>query len=88
MVLLGDYGSGKTVVIQSVAEKLKNTDKHLVYINALDTQAGDKTYCKKWEDVLDVIVKLRFRGVAVLDIGTMRRQYIGKYNGKNVSFLF
>ena len=37
IVLLGDYGTGKTVIIQSVAEKLRNSGKHLVYINALDT---------------------------------------------------
>ena len=36
IVLLGDYGTGKTVVIQSVAEKLRNSDRDLAYINALD----------------------------------------------------
>ena len=76
IVLLGDYGTGKTVVIQSVAEKLRNSDRDLVYINALDTK--DKT----WEDVLDVINKLRFgAGVTVLDMGTLRRQYLKKNEG-------
>ena len=45
--ILGDYGTGKTVVIQSVAEKLRNTDKDLVYINALElADSNEKNYCK------------------------------------------
>ena len=79
IVLLGDYGTGKTVVIQSVAEKLRNSGRDLVYINALDTTE----YYKTWEDVLDVFVKLRFRsGVTVLDIGTLRRQYLERNKWK------
>ena len=81
--ILGDYGTGKTVVIQSVAEKLRNSDRDLVYINALDTTDfyGRKFY-KTWEDVLDVIVKLRFSsGVTVLDMGTLRRQYLERNKG-------
>ena len=72
IVLLGDYGTGKTVVIQSVAEKLRNTERDLVYINALDTTDWDgKNYYKTWEDLLDVIVKLRLpSGVTVLGMGT------------------
>ena len=82
IVLLGDYGTGKTVGIQSVAEKLRNSDRDLVYINALDTKGrGGKNY-KTWEDVLDVINKLRFgSGVTVLDMGTLRRQYREKNKG-------
>ena len=91
IVLLGDYGTGKTVVIQSVAEKLRNSDRDLVYINALDTpdRYGEKYY-KTWEDVLDVIVKLRFgSGVTVLDMGSLRRQYFERNKGrKKTSFLF
>ena len=92
LVLLGDYGSGKTVVIQSVAEKLRNSDRDIVYINALDTTDDDE-YHKTWEDVLNVIVKLRFgSGVTVLDIGTLRRQYCERDRNRNsknakVSFL-
>ena len=81
--ILGDYGTGKTVVIQSVAEKLRNSDRDLVYINALDTTnfKGEK-YHKTWEDVLDVIVKPRFSsGVTVLDMGTLRRQYLERNKG-------
>ena len=87
IVLLGDYGTGKTVVIQSVAEKLRNSDRDLVYINALDTTDGSGKglvvkYYKTWEDVLDVINKLRFGSrVTVLDMGTMRRQYIERNKG-------
>ena len=90
LVLLGDYGTGKTVVIQSVAEKLRNSDRDLVYINALDTTAyyGEK-YHKTWEDVLDVIVKLRFiSGVTVLDMGTLRRQYLERNKGRNMNVSF
>ena len=90
--ILGDYGTGKTVVIQSVAEKLRNSDRDLVYINALDTEEADKEdkkkYYKTWEDVLDVIVKLRFSsGVTVLDMGTLRRQYLERNKGRDL-FLF
>ena len=86
LVLLGDYGTGKTVVIQSVAEKLRNSGRDLVYINALDTEDEDKKkYHKTWEDVLDVIVKLRFSsGVTVLDMGTLRRQYLERNKGKTI----
>ena len=85
IVLLGDYGTGKTVVIQSVAEKLRNSDRDLVYINALDTtDYHGKMYHKTWEDVLDVIVKLRFgSGVTVLDMGTLRRHYCARNKGGN-----
>ena len=90
IVLLGDYGTGKTVVIQSVAEKLRNSERDLVYINALDTKDYDEKYYKTWEDVLDVIVKLRLpSGVTVLDMGTLRRQYLERNTGttRNVCFL-
>ena len=81
--ILGDYGTGKTVVIQSVAEKLRNSDRDLVYINALDTADRDGKEFKTWEDVLDVIVKLRFSsGVTVLDMGTLRTQYCEIMKGK------
>ena len=91
--MLGDYGTGKTVVIQSVAEKLRNSGRDLVYINALDTADSDgKEYYKTWEDVLDVIVKLRFgSGVTVLDMGTLRRQYFERNKGEKITklaFLF
>ena len=92
IVLLGDYGTGKTVVIQSVAEKLSNSDRELVYINALDTTAFDgrfRKYQKTWEDVLDVIVKLRFSsGVTVLDMGTLRRQYFERNEGRKIFMLY
>ena len=87
IVLLGDYGTGKTVVIQSVAEKLRNSDRDLVYINALDTtDFYGRKYHKTWEDVLDVIVKLRLpSGVTVLDMGTLRRQYLERNKGRNIN---
>ena len=86
LVLLGNYGTGKTVVIQSVAEKLRNSDRDLVYINALDTADYlEEEFNKTWEDVLDVIVKLRFSSrMTVLDIGTLRRQYLQRNNGRNI----
>ena len=84
IVLLGDYGTGKTVVIQSVAEKLRNSGRDLVYINALDTtDCNGEEFYKTWEDVLDVIVKLRLpSGVTVLDMGTLRRQYLERSGGR------
>ena len=86
---MGDYGTGKTVVIQSVAEKLRKTGMDLVYINALEvTDYQKKKFYKTWEDVLDVIVKLRFSsGVTVLDMGTLRRQYLERNKGRNIKFL-
>ena len=90
IVLLGDYGTGKTVVLQSVGEKLRNSDRDLVYINALDTTHPlGREYHKTWEDVLDVIVKLRFpSGVTVLDMGTLRRQYLERNKGRNINVFF
>ena len=72
------------MVIQSLAEKLRNTDKDLVYINALDVNdSNEKKFYKTWEDVLDVIVSLRFpSGVTVKDMGTLRREYLGKKQGR------
>ena len=88
IVLLGDYGTGKTVVIQSVAEKLRNSERDLVYINALDTTDGSEYY-KTWEDVLDVIVKLRLpSGVTVLDMGTLRRQYLERNTGITINICY
>ena len=94
LCILGDYGTGKTVVIQSVAEKLRNSDRDLVYINALDTTYTSsvpydgKEFYKTWEDVLDVIVKLRFSsGVTVLDMGTLRRQYLERNKGWNLNVI-
>ena len=86
IVLLGDYGTGKTVVVQSVAEKLRNSGRDLVYINALDTtDFYGKKYHKTWEDVLDVIVKLRFSsGVTVLDKGTLSKKYLERNEGRNI----
>ena len=92
IVLLGDYGTGKTVVIQSVAEKLRNSERDLVYINALDTTDWDGKkyyYYKNWEDVLDVIVKLRLpSGVTVLDMGTLRRQYLERNTGITINICY
>ena len=89
IVLLGDYGTGKTVVIQSVAEKLRNTERNLVYINALDTSDLYGKYCKTWEDVLDVIVKLRLpSGVTVLDMGTLRKHYLERNTGITIIVCF
>ena len=89
IVLLGDYGTGKTVVIQSVAEKLKNSERDFVYINALDTSDLYGKYHKTWEDVLDVIIRLRFgSGVTVLDMGTLTRQYIEKNQGIKIKIIF
>ena len=90
IVLLGDYGTGKTVVIQSVAEKLRNSERDLVYINALDTtDEFERKYYKTWEEVLDVIVKLRLpSGVTVIDMGTLRRQYLERNKGTAVNVCF
>ena len=89
IVLLGDYGTGKTVVIQSVAEKLINTERDLVYINALDTTNSDRSeYYKIWEDVLDVIVKHKLPSVTVLDMGTLCRQYLEKKPGTTNKWLY
>ena len=87
IILMGDYGSGKTVVIQSVVEKLlsMSSGRDIVYINALDWSdlMEEEKHYKTWEDVLDVIVKLRISSeVTVLDIGTMRNQYIERNKGQ------
>ena len=74
--IFGDNGSGKTLVLQSVAEKLRNSDKDIVYINASDHSFEGR------EDILDGIMKLRSEsGVTVLDIGILRKQYLETYQG-------
>ena len=87
---MGDYGTGKTVVIQSVADKLRKTGMDLVYINALEvTDWTKKKFYKTWEDVLDVIVKLRLPSeVTVLDMGALRKQYLEWNKGKNFIIFF
>lgn len=61
----------------------------MVYINALNALNSlnafheNKFYSKTWEDVLDVIVRLRFSsGVTVLDLGTLMREYLERNQGK------
>ena len=80
IVLLGDYGTGKTVVIQSVAEKMLKSGRDIVYINALDWSDiyEKETHYKTWEDVLDVITKLRFGSgsrVKVENVVTMKTKH-------------
>ena len=68
---------------------LRNSDRDLVYINALDTTDNNDNYYKTWEDVLDVIVKLRLpSGVTVLDMGTLRRHYLERNTGRNINVFF
>ena len=69
----------------SIVEKLLNSGRNLVYINALDWSHKDleEKHYKTWEDVLDVIVKLQFSsGVTALDMGTLRRQYLERNEGR------
>ena len=77
-VILGDYGTGKTLILLAVAEKIRKMGLKLVYINALDhVDLYNSYYFKTTEDVLDVIVKSRFGSeVEVLDVGTLRRKYL------------
>ena len=67
----------------AVAETIIKMGLEIVYINALDHQKNDKiTDYKNIEDALDVIVKLRLgSGVTVLDMGTLRRDFIARNQG-------
>ena len=79
-LILGDYGTGKTLLLMAVAEQMMKAGRDVVYINALDyLDLDQEKYYKTWEDVLDVIVKRKFGdAMKVLDVGTLRRDYIEK----------
>ena len=85
-IILGDYGTGKTLILMAVAEKMMKMGREVVYINALDNW-DDTSYFKTWESALDVILKARFGdGATVLDMGTLRRDYLAIYKGRQISF--
>ena len=80
-IILGDYGTGKTIILMAVAKKVMKMGLKVVYINGLDhVDLFFNYYYKTTEDVLDVIVKSMFGSVAeVLDIGTLRLNYLSRH---------
>ena len=72
-IICGDYGTGKTFVLFSVVESLLEEGKDVLFINANDNIHHDY---KTWQDVLDVIMRSRFKDdrVTFIDIGTLRRE--------------
>ena len=71
-IICGDYGTGKTVVLFSVVENLIEEGNQVLFINAND-YIRTQDY-KTWLDVMDVIVRSKFKDVTFLDIGTLRRE--------------
>ena len=62
MIVLGDFGTGKTVVLDAGAEMCSQDENIQVhYISALDYPLQNK----KAEDVLDVANRLRFENTRV-----------------------
>ena len=62
MIVLGDFGTGKTVVLDAGAEMCSQDENIQVhYISALDYPEQDK----RTEDVLDVANRLRFENTRV-----------------------
>ena len=93
-IILGDYGSGKTLILMSVAEKIIEMGRELVYVNALDysdsieENATSRKAYKTTEDVLDVIVKMRLgSGVNVQDMATLRRDHMKRNKGKIIKLI-
>ena len=80
-IILGDYGTGKTIILMAIAKKVMKMGLKVVYINGLDhVDLFFNYYYKTTEDVLDVIVKSMFGSVAeVLDIGTLRLNYLSRH---------
>ena len=77
-IICGDYGTGKTVVLFSVLENILNDgidEKHFIGNEVLFINANDNIRTrdyKTWEDVLDVIVRSRFK-VTFLNMAILRR---------------
>ena len=62
MIVLGDFGTGKTVVLDAGAEMCSQDENvHVHHISALDYSEQNKTA----EDVLDVANRLRFENTRV-----------------------
>ena len=62
LIVIGDYGTGKTVVLDAGVEMCSQDENIQVhYISALDYPQQDK----RTEDVLDVANRLRFENTRV-----------------------
>ena len=66
MFLLGDFGTGKTVVLDAGAEMCSQDENIQVhYISALDYTEVTHSLKKRTECVLDVANRLRFQNTVV-----------------------
>ena len=62
LILLGDYGTGKTIILDAGVEmSIQDENIQVHYISALDFPQQDK----RTEDVLDVANRLRFENTRV-----------------------
>ena len=66
----GDYGTGKTLLLDSVARKVKDEGGNVSVISALDYEWKDRAndafeYHKKSNDVLDIIFRQRYEGMGI-----------------------
>ena len=68
----GDYGTGKTLILDSVARKMKNEGGNVKIISALDYQYG----VKKTDDVLDILFRQRYNdlGITFVSMADLRRK--------------
>ena len=68
----GDYGTGKTLILESAANKLKEEGKNVFVISALDYENSFKGYLKRTDDVLDILLRHKFGEETFRSIADLR----------------
>jgi len=70
IAIRGDYGTGKTILLDSFAKKLIDMGKEVIIISALDFEF------KKNEEVLDIIFRDRYADQSFLSIADLRKDAV------------
>merc|ERR1712110_555972 len=61
-LLMGDYGTGKTLILEATAKTLsEREDTEVVFISALDYSRNSK----KSDDILDIMLREKYKGTKV-----------------------
>ena len=73
----GDYGTGKTLILDAVARRMKSEGSNVTVLSALDYQGWDKNKkkSKSKNDVLDLIFRQRYSntGITFYSLADLRR---------------
>ena len=57
VIIMGDYGSGKTLILEAATRKLIEKNYQLLFINAFDYKHNDS---KAKDDILDISFRQKF----------------------------